>query len=67
VETEFNSVSKLNSLFQTQDDWLFHTRGDFIHQSIEILLHVTDVMVVWCASSSSLLLSSLELSDTQSL
>ncbi|KAJ1474175.1 hypothetical protein T484DRAFT_1971187, partial [Baffinella frigidus] len=35
-------------IFHNQDDWLFHTRGDFIHQSIEILLHVPDVMVVWC-------------------
>jgi len=31
-----------------QDDWLFHTRGNFIEQSLQILLHTPDVMVVWC-------------------
>ena len=34
-------------VFHNQDDWLFHTRGDFIRQSLEILLHVPDVLVVW--------------------
>lgn len=31
-----------------QDDWLFHTKGDFIQQSISVLQHVEDALVVWC-------------------
>ena len=35
-------------IFHCQDDWLFHTRGNFVGQSIDILTHRPDIMVVWC-------------------
>jgi hypothetical protein len=42
------SLVKSDYIFHCQDDWLFHTRGDFIRQSVEILDHTPEVMVVWC-------------------
>ncbi len=47
IDTAYSLVDS-DYIFHCQDDWLFHTKGDFIWQSLEILEHTPDIMVVWC-------------------